>query len=255
MKIYFAVQCHNFQHRLCWQLSSIIQQNINPVDVIIDIASLPENGNPSTEFIIDTFRKLGMKINHSLYSLKQKEKFAKRGFVRNDQVAKAIKEKCDFIFYADCDNVYHPEFFAQLYIRLNQLKRPHTGVISSTNKPHTQVDITNKVVTDAVNINPLVHQAYIRADHIPTIRKHNKPIAGGGMQICGIQEIVSMNHGKYLYGKKNNDKNLFTQGQRARSDIQFRGSLGGSFIIETPPQIHLNHRRDKELGYHTEEQR
>jgi len=52
-----------------------------------------------------------------------------------------------------------------------------------------------------------------------------------------------------------NDRDMFHHGQLARSDRHFRNRMGGSLKIDLPPYIHLGHIRDKELGYHTEEQR
>ena len=57
LTIEIAIQCYNFQQRLIWMLSSILQQIGDQPNLIISIAYLPNNGNPTTESIINFFKK------------------------------------------------------------------------------------------------------------------------------------------------------------------------------------------------------
>lgn len=254
MHIRFAIQCHNFQRRLCWQLSSILQQNPFDADLSIDIACMENNGEPSTEYVMEVFTAKGLNISFdSIYRGGHgKEKFAKRGLVRNDQIESAIEDECDWIFFADCDNVYHPDFFNQLVEQLKTTKA--TNCIYSKEKIHTEVEDTNAHAKLAMQ-SSLIRDAYLRAQKIKKTGKRNKNVAAGCMQVCRVSDIVEKNNGLYVDPEKTRDSHLFKCGQGAKSDKQFRRAMGGSTRIYLPTQIHMNHFRDKEEGYHLEEQR
>ena len=113
--IYFAFQCHNFQRRAIWMLSSILQQSIWPFDIIVDIACMANNGNPSTEAVAEFFtRNL---LDTRLTVIGSKMLFARRGKVRNFQIRHAIKANATHIFFADADNVYPYKFLCHLGLR------------------------------------------------------------------------------------------------------------------------------------------
>ena len=77
------IQCHNFQHRLTWMLSSILQQNCDISRIKIYIDSLANNGCPTTEETIKVF-KPNLNITHIIHS--DLNVFSKRGFVRNNDI-------------------------------------------------------------------------------------------------------------------------------------------------------------------------
>jgi GT2 family glycosyltransferase len=255
MKMYFAAQCHNYQRRLCWMLSSIKEQTANPIDLQIEISCLKENGNPTTEKVVDEFKKLGLNISAFVYYKSQTQKFAKRGYVRTDQISRARKAGCEYIFFADSDNVYHPNFFLRLSEAMEKLPKDFAKCLSSIDKKHTDVNKTNAVIDAHAYADVYVRNAFSRASKIPTVVKGCKPIAGGAMQVCSIAAIDKLSEGVYVPAKESKDRHMLRDGQRARSDIQFRHRMQGSIIIDLPPQIHLNHVRDKELGKHLEIQR
>ena len=248
MHIRFAVLCHNFQQRLCWQLSSILEQEDFDARLSIEVACMPLNGNPSTEYVCDFFRGRGLDVEEYYYP---KEIFAKRGLVRNEQTKHAKEMGCDWMFYADCDNVYSPDFFHCL---VEHLKMTHaTNCIYSKWKDHTEVEPTNQHARLAAMC-PYIVDAYRRADNeIPKIVKGNKPVAAGCMQVCRISDIQEKTGG--IYVENSRDSHLFNNGQGAKSDKQFRRMMGGSTHIALPKQIHLNHVRDKEEGKHVDQQR
>jgi len=263
MMIYFMAVCHNFQHRLCWMLSSILEQvhdktKDNPHRVVtldypkrqlpwivIDIAHLKDNGYPTTESCIAFFRSLGLDVRSTL--IEDKEIFAKRGLVRNIQTENAKKAMADWLFYADSDNVYHPQFFTELADQLKDLDNLKK-VIFSRDKFHTQVEPTNELAALA-RTNKHINYAYKRALCIPRIKKANKNVAAGCCQVIHSKYVDY-----YVKPEECRDRHLFKKGQRAKSDVQFRNRYG-QFRIMLPQQVHLNHFRDKELGYHSEEQR
>ena len=245
MSITFCVVCHNFQWRLCWQLSSILQQEGQIPPIRIDIASMANNGSPHiTEEIIEKFQDFGLDITHRIYD--DRDRFAKRGLIRNDQLS-STKE--DWIFFADCDNVYPVNFFANLWKSLQNENKECTKVITSSAKHHTCAIETQKLL-ETRNNDIIIDNAFDTADNLKTIRKRNRKIAAGGMQVINTKVVD-----RYVNERRCKDRHLFEQRQGARSDIQFRRSVGGSQLIKLGYQIHLNHRRDKEEGKHLEEQR
>ena len=243
MKMMFAIQCHNFQHRMCWQLSSIYEQEEFDADLTIHIASLHNNGKPTTENIRQSFLNLGMNIQLSCFE--NTAVFAKRGLVRNHQVRHAIENNYDWIYFSDCDNVYPKSFFRLL---VDELKTSTaTNCLYSHTKNHTDVEETNSIVKCCLD-NCYVVDAFAKANKITTIRKHNRKVAAGCMQVCRVSDIVTKAKSRYVNPRKCKDHHLFQKGQKAKSDIQFRRSMGNGTIINLPIQIHLNHYRDKELG-------
>lgn len=250
MKIYFAVQTHNFQRRLCWQLSSIYEQEPFDAELEIDIACLPDNGDPSTEYVCAFFQNRGLDVQLSYHD---KETFAKRGLVRNWQIKDAADRGADWMFFADCDNVYSPDFFRLLVDRLRTDCADVDSCIYSKSKDHTETEATEQHAR-LTRWSPWIPAAYLRAQKIPTIRKGNKPVAAGCMQVVRMDAIMDAG-GLYVEPERCGDRHLFKKGQRARSDKQFRSRMGGSYHIALPKQIHLGHHRDKEEGYHLEVQR
>jgi hypothetical protein len=242
--IYFAVQCHNFQLRLAWQLSSILQQ-VGAPEITIDVAHMPVNGRPTTELVCAKFRNKGMTIRETV--IEDPDLFAKRGLVRNCQIQNA---DADWMFFADCDNVYPPEFFRCLQQRLDELGEDHDGVLYVKEKKHTEREIDKWM--QLVYIQPCIRFAYRRAAEMPMSGKRNKGAAAGCMQVISCKRLDY-----YVDPAKCRDSHLFKSGQRAKSDKQFRRRMGGSHRIhlDCPPQIHLNHQRDKEAGRHLEGQR
>jgi hypothetical protein len=227
-----------------YQFSDPIPEDLGAMpEIIIDIAHMPDNGIPSTEAVIGHYRGKGLRIRPTV--VEDREVFARRGLVRNLQTANA--ENADWIFYADCDNVYHPHFFCRLARALEQYDGPPC-CIYSREKIHTQVKPTNQLARLALT-NMGIHYAYERAMKIPRIEKTNKRVAAGCMQ------VVKPKWTKGYYVKRANDRHLFDSGQKARSDIRFRRRIGGSHCIDLPTQVHMNHTRDKEVGYHIEDQR
>jgi len=236
MKIAFCIQCHMFERRLAWQLSSIAQQ-VNPPEITIDVAYMPHKSEPPIEHVLDSFN---LTINRTV--IEDRDTFALRGLVRNIQTEQNMD--ADWLVYADCDIVYHPEFFRSLADRLV----PDRATYYSRPKYHTTVN-GGDAASRLVLYEPMIHRAYARALEVPRINKTNKPVAAGCCQ------IVKPEWTDGYYVKNSNDRHLFDRGQKARSDIRFRRRIGPSIDLDLQPQVTLNHTRDKEIGHHTEAQR
>lgn len=250
MHIRMAVQCHNFQQRFCWQLSSILEQEPFEARLSIEVACMPLNGNPSTEYVCDFFRGRGLDVEEYYYP---KEIFAKRGLVRNEQIQHAKDIGCDWIFYVDADHIYHPDYFKELVNALKKSKADNCHF--SSYKEYAETESSNQHARLAAMC-PYIVDAYRRADNeMPKLNKRSRAIAYGGCQICRIDDIERKNNGIYIEPDQCRDKHLFRKGQRARSDIQFRRRMGGGTQLHLPKVIEMSHVRDKEVGYHVTDQR
>jgi len=243
--IYFCTLCERFERRLAWQLQSIAEQEDCP-RLLIEIAMLM--GNARARDLCYHFRNYhGMDCIAQNY---QRDTFAYRGYVRNRQIQIAKAAGADYIFFADCDNVYHPAFFRLLLEQLDGMSE--TKCVAAKGKIHTERDATDEACLD-FDAAPFPDDAYRIAAELPRMKKGNRPIAGGGMQVCRMSELLEKTGG--IYVEQTKDSHLFTKGQRAKSDIQFRKVMSGSTMIDLPPEIHLQHYRDKEEGHHLEDQR
>jgi len=247
MIIDYCVFCHNFQRRLCWVLSNICQQKGDVPDIRVQISSLKNNGSPSTEEVVEEFSKRGLDILHRVYP--DEESFARRGIVRNNNIKDSMK---DWIFFADSDSLYEETFFETMKRQLcDEFKG--SKCIASFNRHFTVIETTNEIMDKMTDV--YIEDAFQKASNIETTGYTGRRIASGSMQLAHYDGIMAMNNGLYVNPKRCKDKHLFKRGQKARSDVQFRHAMGGTRKMKFGKQIHLNHYRDKHLGYHSEDQR
>lgn len=239
-KVTIAIQCHNFQHRLCWMLSSLLGQN-----VAVRVSHAPRNGTPATEDVIAFFSDAGLNVYSLLvedYSL-----FEQRGLVRSLQVQQA---EADWILFADTDMVYQPEFFTRLSCYL-QRHQDYDGVFTCGrwSQPNDRKRFTRRMVAQYA-YPCLVSAAWDQAICLDLVRRSN--VGAGFFQL--VRTAVCDGY----YVKKSNDRRWSERGQKARSDIQFRRRIGKRKKLPgwfSAAQIHLNHPRDSEAGKHLEVQR
>ena len=240
MKIEILIQCHNFQRRLCWMLSSLFNQDC-VATLVPQVATLAGNGDPNTESIIQMFNSINFRVKHLI--IDDVDKFAYRGCVRNKQVT-ALDEDTDWVLFTDSDMVYESGFFRELEFLLNTL--PSESKIYSVGRFSSDVDQTNKLVDD------YCYPCYFpETDMIKQLCNIPRRNCGAGyFQLVRKSDLA----GYYIAGRAK-DKHLFKDGQKARSDIQFRKRFGLVKFNMINSQWHLNHVRDNELGQHTEVQR
>lgn len=245
----YCIHCYKYERRLNWELSSILQQKSLP-DMRIVITSLEgSRSNPDLGETISYFSSRGLDIQNIPLD---RETFAKRGLARNVQIKKTSSP---WLFFSDADNVYTPDFFEKLIEKLKGDCKDVTKCITSIHKKHTEIKATNLVVNKYVY--PVeIFNVFKVATTIPYVKKTNKTVAAGCMQVVSRESIMSKD-GIYINPRRTQDWHMFKIGQMARSDIQFRRKIGGSKLITLPKQIHLNHNRDKDYpkGVHLEEQR
>jgi len=246
MKIEVLLLCHNYQHRLCWDLSSIWAQDLEGIDlqVVPCVCSLPKNGNPRTEDVVKYFRDNGLRVKHLI--CEDRERFALRGYTRNDQV-KILDEDTDWVLFSDCDMVYEVGFFKELYHKLNEITATDSVVC------------VGRWSNDANDIDALIskytYPAIVMANGI--LRSiSNRQMSNVG---AGYFQMVrkSMLNGFYIEEGTSRDRHMFNRGLNPKSDMQFKKRFNNRKIklsLETR-QYHLNHLRDPEAGKHVENQR
>lgn len=246
-----AVHCHNYQRRLCWMLSSLCQQ-VDPEVLTVDVAYFARNGVPSTEAVIEFYGRT-IKIRGSSYT--DMDTFQKRGNTRSAQLAQCSTE---WLLFADCDMTYHPEYFARLRDEL-QANHLNATYMLSSGRMSTMKEATNKLIEESTSSTvSLIPDAFRRVAALPAQRKSN--IGAGFSQIVNVRHAP--HGGFYVDSSANPDWAWNGRFHKTRSDVHFRrrlGRLGGprqclpSWF--TDGLIHLNHDRDKEVGYHLETQR
>ncbi len=252
MRIRFCCVCLNYELRHRFMVSSLLQQVGDIPDVHIDTAVLEGAQNPE-RFPADAVQALSPHLSLRYYST-ERETFAKRGLVRNEQLARAISAGAEWIWFADCDRVYHPDFVAKLTKRLRTDLADCALPITYKWRFSTDFDATVPLIAAHRN-ETYIQGAYALAAKLPIAERRFSLAASGGMQVCRVGAIIAKTGGVYVNPRRPRDKHLFEHGQRAFSDLHFRKNMGGSVAISLPRALHLEHNRDKEQGHHIEEQR
>ncbi|MBI5773969.1 MAG: glycosyltransferase family 2 protein [Verrucomicrobia bacterium] len=233
-------------------LSSLGQQTRKDL-LVVDVAHLPGNGTPSTETVLQFFAP-HLTIKGSTWN--ELSLFQKRGLVRNRQLQEC---RTEWLLFADCDMVYHPEYFERLAAELGRAHAQATYMLSS-GRMSNPIEQANALVDQAISTGGcLVENAYARAEALrPRIRKSN--VGAGYSQLINVRHAP--HDGYYVRPEENADWAWDERYQKARSDIQFRRRIartGGArrklprwFTFQL---IHLNHFHDREFGRHLEDQR
>lgn len=221
--------------------------------IFIDIAAMANNGSPLTEDVAHAFRKRGLDIRLTLFA--DADKFARRGLVRNVQLKNAYDTPATHIYFADADHVYSPDHFDCLMSALKNKYRKAQCLLFSAKQRHTDIGKTDRIIGRQGKGRLWIDDAYKVAMTIPTRNKFGKCIAAGCMQVASLAAVRLRAGGIYVDPIKCLDSHLFRNGQYAKSDKQFRQSMGGCRQIFLPEQVHMDHQRDKESGKHLEYQR
>lgn len=248
--ITIAVQCHNFQRRFCWMLSSLAQQTA-PRLVHVEVACLAGNGRPTTWDVAKAVRGASVTVTH----YEEFNVFQKRGVVRNDQL-KACNTR--WIMFGDCDMVYHPDYYARLVHLLDTEHKDATYMLSSGRisnpKDFTNLTVNSQVLNEARE----VPDAFAMANRMEKV-----PMRNVGAGFCQIVNTIHGAHGGFYVDPATcRDWDWKSKGSNPKSDMQFRRRVsraGGDRRALpqwfTDNAIHLNHNRDPEAGHHIEEQR
>jgi hypothetical protein len=253
--ITIAVQCHNFQRRLSWMLSSLVDQvNRDDYNLVFDLAYVEEESDPSMKIILERFAKEGIFIRERIYT--GFDRFQYRGLVRNDQLKDC---STDFMIFADSDMVYHKEFIHKLVDLMNNDSqyKGYGGILMAGRFSNPISDSNALVDSRTYSEDPYVTDSW---DSASTLKKIKRRSCGAGyFQL--IDAKTCEHGGLYVAEKSCRDYGWYdgkNNMQKARSDRQFRRRV--KIKKQLPDwfhqgQIHLNHDRDNEHGSHLENQR
>jgi len=249
VSIEIAVSCTFFQRRLCWMMSSILQQVGDVPNLIFSVAYPRSNGNPTTEDVCSFFNGKGLNIREVPYD--GMETIQYRGLVRNEQLKQS---DCDFILFADTDMTYSPHFFEHLGKLLEGPLKDETRVISSR-RTSLDKEYCKKYFNELdKHVYPCVVEKSGELNNWP-IFQISRNCGAGYFQLVNRKHVMDNCGGLYVDPAGCQDWSWFSKGQKANSDKQFRSRMGGIKRILTLPQFHLNHERDNEAGVHLINQR
>jgi hypothetical protein len=250
ISIEIAVSCTYFQHRLCWMLSSILQQRGDPPHIVFNVAYPKNNGNPTTEEVCSFFRGQGLDMKETVYPDERAIQY--RGLVRNRQLKET---NATWLLFADADMTYDPMFFDDLGKKLEGELKDEKRVISASRISLAKEYCINyfDVANDKHKYPCVIEKAGELQDW--PVFKISRNCGAGYFQLANVENIRKNHGGIYVDPAKCADRAEFDNIHKTSSDRQFRSLLGGLKKIKTLPLQHLNHIRDHEFGHHLTEQR
>jgi len=233
LTIEICIHCHRYQHRLCWMLSSILQQKGEVPNINVAISFCPDDGSPTTQEVCDFFKEKGLNIHETVLTPKQ---VPNRSIGRNAQVKDVIETKrSDWMLFADSDMVYDDYFFEDIQKQLNGKYKNVTRVIGA-DRISLDIPFCIKNFEEDEREYPCVvpDVAKITSDW-PVKWVTGKRTCPGNFQLASVEAIIE--HGG-VYTKRSRDVWRHT-----KSDRGFRCQMGGRCSMEVKPQFHLNHDR------------
>lgn len=231
MKIEINIHCHNYQHRMCWMLSSIMQQTGDIPDLVTSISYLPNHGSPTTEACIEYFKKQGMKIID--LPVNQGEE-SNRAIARN---LRAKNSKADWLLYADADMVYSKGFFDALKKNLETEKWKNEKKVIGADRHSLDIQYCVDYFHNDTRTYPcIIPDVADEVSKWPVWYVKGKRIAPGYFQLASLQAIKEKGG---IYSPINIDK-----WRNCKTDRVFRSHMGGKTGMDLPPQYHLNHDRE-----------
>jgi hypothetical protein len=230
MKLEICIHCHSYQHRLCWMLSSILQQEGDIPDILVSVSYTPENGNPKTREVTDFFRSQGLNI----LDIELDEKDApNRAIPRN---MRAKDTEADWILFADGDLVYHPLFFSDLKSKLESDDYSSETKVMGANRYSLNIDFCVKFFEEDTRSYPCLIESVAKIPkEWPSRRPRGAGICAGYFQLARVEAIREK--GGIYSGRK---RDVW---RSTKSDRQFRVHMGGRRPIDVLPMYHLNHDR------------
>ncbi len=238
---------HNFQRRLCWMLSSFCQQDGGMPGFTFNIASLRNNGAPTTELVIAHFRDK-INIKHTIFEENERDIFAISSLVKERQVKNS---SCEWIYKLDGDYVFPPDFYKRMTEDLDKQSNCETCVGSKA-----RINTMPKPTTELINGTSgfYIDNVFEKSKTLP-VRDVMENFKGSPGPIIAFRREIFNKKLQGKYNKTNLDFNLFKRGMHVKGEPTFRHRMGGTVRCDWPTYIHLNHIRDEDVGTHTEEQR
>jgi glycosyltransferase involved in cell wall biosynthesis len=235
-------------------LSSLANQ-INPPPITVDVSCVAGNGTPTTKQICDMYKdKLEIQVTE--YPL---ETLQYRGLTRNRALRSCGTE---WLLFADCDMVYHPEFFSVLMEYLDTVNDMHLGSMFIAGRRSNPIEMANDLVKAEDYSAPIPHPWKRAHKRLKDKFMMRSSVGAGFFQLINIDHCDHQNY--YVDAETNRDYG-WIEGHgyaKANSDRQFRRRIGACHKLPkwySKAQIHLNHNRDNGNGLrtpeHLEEQR
>lgn len=235
MLIEIAINCYSYQHRLCWMLSSLLQQEGVVPDLLINISYMEKEGNPNTEDVCSFFKEKGLNIKETILS---ENEVKNRSFARRKQ---SEESNSDWMIFADADMVYDTLFFDDLCKKLNKEPYKSETRVMGANRVSLDIEFCEKYFNEDKTVYPVEIKDVVEVvKQWPVFYIRGKRIAAGYFQLANTKDIKSSD----LYPIRKKDS-LRTY----KADRSFRLSMGGRCGIDTLPQYHLNHYRDTDVSY------
>ena len=228
--IEICISCYMYQRRLCWMLSSILQQTGDVPNILINISHTENDGNPTTAEVCSFFRDKGLDIKEMIVS---KDDIPNRALSRIKQLEETTS---DFILFADSDMVYDPLFFSSLG---DQLETNLSNESKCMGADRVSLDIpfcTNYFNSDINKYPMVVENVASIVSQWKIFYISGKKIAPGYFQLANVKLLKEKNI-KYGFSRRDGLR-------RYNADRRFRVNMGGICPIETKKQYHLNHGRD-----------
>jgi glycosyltransferase involved in cell wall biosynthesis len=230
LDIEICIHCYNYQHRLCWMLSSLLQQKGDVPNLTINISHAPDNGNPTTEEVCDFFKKKGLNIVETIVTDKE---VSNRAIARNRQVAQS---KADWILFADSDLVYDPYFFDDLQKQLKTNLR-HVELVMGADRHSLNIPFCIKYFEEDKRKYPCIIKDVAKIpEKWPKMWISGRRVAAGYFQLASVEAIKEKAGGKYVRRARDHWRGT-------RGDRMFRCRMGGRKGINVKPMYHLNHDR------------
>lgn len=212
-------------------LSSILQQKGDLPNIVINLSYAKDEGNPKTIDVIDYFTNKGLNI----IPLEMEEEPAKnRAIARNIQTKNA---HADWILFADCDHVYDPYFFEDIYRQLLTDKFKNETKVIGADRHSLDIPFCVDYFDNDTRVYPCeIPDVANLVSTWPVMYVNGKKIAAGNFQLANVKSIKEKGG---IYSGRQRDG-----GRRFKSDRQFRNHMGGKVPMDVRPQYHLNHNRD-----------
>jgi hypothetical protein len=211
-------------------LSSILQQKGDLPEIVTSISFVPNNGNPTTESVIDLFSNKGLDIVRLPLELNQ---VSNRAIPRNMRVQAT---NADWILFADSDMVYSVDFFEDIKRQLatDQFKN-ETKVIGADRHSLDDKFCIKYFEEDKTQYPCIIENVADIAAKWPKKWIRGKGTAAGYFQLARVQAIKDKG-GVYTHARRDHWRHT-------KSDRGFRCQMGGRVPMDTKPQYHLNHDR------------
>jgi glycosyltransferase involved in cell wall biosynthesis len=230
LTIEICIHCFRYQHRLCWMLSSLLQQKGDIPNLTINISHTNNDGTPTTEEVCKFFREKGLNIKETIVT---QEQISNRAIARNKQVSETM---ASWILFADSDIVYDPYFFDDLQKQLKTNLRDIKLVMGADRfSLNDNFCIKYFSEEDKREYPCVVEDVASISSKFPIKWLTGKYIAPGNFQLANVECIRAKG---MLYTGRTND-----YWRNTRSDRSFRCRMGGRIPINVKPMYHLNHDR------------